>query len=149
MTEYIKKEDAIEALMCYFIPPIYTGEQVDQAKNIAESIMDGVPTIEASEDCIDKYSALAELDPLSYEYKEIKELPSVVPSKAEPNGGKWIPLNAIGGEPEDNGEYLLQLSDGFITSTYYDGKDWELWADAGEPVAWQPLPAPYKESDNE
>lgn len=81
MTEYIKKEDAIEAIMCYFIPQVYTGEQVDQAKNIAESIMDGVPTIEASADCIDRYSALAELDPLSYEYKEITELPSVVPSK--------------------------------------------------------------------
>lgn len=34
-----------------------------------------------SEDCIDRYSALAELHPLSYEYKAIKELPSVVPSK--------------------------------------------------------------------
>ena len=34
-----------------------------------------------SEDCIDRYSALAELDPLSYEYKAIKELPSVAPSK--------------------------------------------------------------------
>lgn len=34
-----------------------------------------------SEDCIDRYSALAELDPRSYEYKAIKELPSVVPSK--------------------------------------------------------------------
>ena len=34
-----------------------------------------------SEDCIDRYSALAELDPSSYEYKAIKELPSVVPSE--------------------------------------------------------------------
>ena len=34
-----------------------------------------------SEDCIDRYSALAELDPLSYEYKAIKELPSVVPEE--------------------------------------------------------------------
>ena len=58
---------------------------------------------------------------------------------------KWIPLNAKGREPEDNGEYLLQLSDGFITATYYDGKDWELWADAGEPVAWMPLPEAYRE----
>lgn len=46
MTEYAKREDIIEALMCYFIPPIYTGEQVDQAKNLAESIMNGVPTID-------------------------------------------------------------------------------------------------------
>lgn len=60
---------------------------------------------------------------------------------------KWIPLNAKGREPEDNGEYLLQLSDGFITITYYDGKDWELWANSGEPVAWMPLPEPYKESE--
>lgn len=81
MTEYVKKEDAIQALMGHFIPQTYCGEEVTQAKNLAESIMDGVPTIEASEDCIDKYSALAVLDPLSWEYKEINELPSVVPSK--------------------------------------------------------------------
>lgn len=36
---------------------------------------------EQNDDCIDRYSALAELDPRSYEYKAIKELPSVVPSK--------------------------------------------------------------------
>ena len=42
------------------------------------------------EDCIDRYSALAELHPLSCEYKAIKELPSVVPSKAESKCGKWI-----------------------------------------------------------
>lgn len=44
-----------------------------------------VPTVKISEDCIDRYSALAELNPLSYEYKAIKELPSVVPKR-----GKWI-----------------------------------------------------------
>lgn len=62
MTEYAKREDVIEALMCYFIPPIYTGEQVDQAKNLAESIMNGVPTIDIvrCKDC--KYSRVYALD---------------------------------------------------------------------------------------
>jgi len=38
---------------------------------------------QVSEDCIDRYSVLAELNPLSYEYKAIKELPSVVPKGSE------------------------------------------------------------------
>ena len=58
MSEYTKREDAIEALMCYFIPQVYTGEQVDRAKNIAESIINGVPTIEIihCKDCKHNYN---------------------------------------------------------------------------------------------
>lgn len=46
-----------------------------------------LPTVEVSEDAIDRYAALAELDPRSYEYKAVKELPSVVPKAKE---GEWI-----------------------------------------------------------
>ena len=53
---------------------------------------------------------------------------------------RWIPLNAEGNEPKEEGFYLLCLSDGYVTNVYYDGKDWELWLNAGEPIAWQPLP---------
>lgn len=56
----------------------------------------------------------------------------------------WIPLNAIGGEPEEEGNYLVQFSDNIITTVYYNGKDFELWYDSPEPVAWMPLPKPYK-----
>lgn len=41
---------------------------------------------QVNEDCVDRYSVLAELDPSSYEYEVIKELPSVVQS-AEPKHG--------------------------------------------------------------
>lgn len=43
MSEYIRKEDAIQALMGHFIPQTYCGEEVEQAKNLAESIMDSIP----------------------------------------------------------------------------------------------------------
>lgn len=57
---------------------------------------------------------------------------------------RWIPLNAEGNEPKEEGFYLLCLSDGYVTNVYYDGKDWELWLNAGEPIAWQPLPQRYE-----
>lgn len=43
MTEYIKKEDAIEALMPYFMLPIHTKKQYEQAKSIATTIIDSIP----------------------------------------------------------------------------------------------------------
>ena len=55
----------------------------------------------------------------------------------------WIPCSER--LPEDEGEYLVSFDDGFIATTgYYEG-DFELWADAGEPLAWQPLPEAYRE----
>lgn len=57
---------------------------------------------------------------------------------------RWIPLNAEGNEPKEEGFYLLCLDDGYVTTVYYDGKDWELWLDSGEPIAYMPLPTPYK-----
>ena len=60
-----------------------------------------------------------------------------------PSTPRWIPLKEK--EPEEEGEYLVSFDDGFIATTgYYDG-DFELWADAGEPLAWMSLPAPYRE----
>lgn len=40
------------------------------------------------EDCVDRYSVLAELDPLSYEYKVVKELPSVIPTTERKGAGE-------------------------------------------------------------
>ena len=65
-------------------------------------------------------------------------------SVSYPDG--WIPLKDK--EPTEDGEYLVSFDDGFVATTgYYDG-DFELWADAGEPLAWQPLPEPWKEDNN-
>lgn len=56
---------------------------------------------------------------------------------------RWIPLKER--KPSKEGEYLVSFDDGFIATTgYYEG-DFELWADAGEPLAWMPLPEPYQE----
>ena len=59
----------------------------------------------------------------------------------------WIPL--ADKEPTEEGEYLVTFDDGFVATTgYYDG-DFELWADAGEPIAWMPLPEPYQPEEDE
>lgn len=68
----------------------------------------------------------------------LNSVPTVAPLK-------WIPLNKDGHEPLFEGDYLLCLDDGYIASVYFDGSDWGLWADSGEPIAWMPLPKPYRE----
>ena len=68
----------------------------------------------------------------------LNSVPTVAPLK-------WIPLNKDGHEPLFEGDYLLCLDDGYIANVFFDGSDWELWADSGEPVAWMPLPKPYRE----
>ena len=55
----------------------------------------------------------------------------------------WISIKDR--EPQDEGDYLVCFDDGFIATTSYVDNDWELWADAGEVVAWMPLPEPYEE----
>ena len=54
--------------------------------------------------------------------------------------GKWIPVNIR--VPKNDTSVLACFDDGFIATVNYGG-DWELWADAGEVVAWMPLPKPY------
>ena len=57
----------------------------------------------------------------------------------------WIPCSE---RLPDEGEWLVCFDDGYITTVNYcmvvDRMDWELWLDAGEPIAWMPLPEPYK-----
>ena len=53
---------------------------------------------------------------------------------------KWISVKD--GLPEPDTFVTACLDDGYITTVDY-GDDWELWADAGEVVAWMPLPKPY------
>lgn len=58
---------------------------------------------------------------------------------------KWYPLDEI--KPLFNDDYLVCFDDGFVTGVHYDGEDWELWADSGEPVAWRFLPMPYEKGE--
>lgn len=62
--------------------PIYFQELDVECIAIIEKEADSGIRVSA-EDCIDRYSALAVLDPLSWEYKEINELPSVVPKGSD------------------------------------------------------------------
>ena len=57
--------------------------------------------------------------------------------------GKWIPVTKQ--SPENDTLVLACFDDGFVASVNYDG-DWELWADAGEVIAWMHLPKPYVRS---
>lgn len=57
---------------------------------------------------------------------------------------KWIPV----GErlPEDNGDYLITGRQGAVNKRrFQDGRWYGNWA----VLAWQPLPKPYKESEEE
>lgn len=68
--------------------------------------------------------------------------------KEQPKVWEWIPFNKK--EPKEEGLYLCCFDDGFITTVEYEDGDWNLWADSGEVVAWQPLPEPLvKEKQNE
>lgn len=60
----------------------------------------------------------------------------------QPKVGEWIPFNK--GEPKEEGLYLCYFDDGFITTVEYEDGDWNLWADSGEIIAWQPLPELYE-----
>ena len=61
----------------------------------------------------------------------------------------WIPVSER--LPDEEGEYTACFDDGYITTLTYgmviDRMDWELWADAGEVIAWMPLPEAHKESE--
>lgn len=78
----------------------------------------------------------------SYTNWEQKERASVTHKS-----GKWIAVNER--EPEEENNYLVSFDDGFIATVYYADNDWELWADAGEPIAWMPLPKPYTAESEE
>ena len=43
--DYISREDAVNALLAYFIPQTYTGEQVEQASKLARKIMADRPSV--------------------------------------------------------------------------------------------------------
>ena len=56
---------------------------------------------------------------------------------------KWTPVYES--YPEEEDSYLVCFDDGFVATAEYGVDGFELWADSGEVVAWQPKPEPYKE----
>ena len=56
---------------------------------------------------------------------------------------QWIPIEK---KLPKKGTYVLaSFDDGFVSAVEF-ADDWELWADSGEVIAWQPLPKAYKKS---
>ena len=54
---------------------------------------------------------------------------------------KWIDVNDR--LPEKDTDVLVCFDDGFMATVFF-GEDFDLWVDSGEPIAWMPLPEPYK-----
>ena len=66
--------------------------------------------------------------------------------------GRWIPCSERLPEKPAVGEYgyLLRVACIVQLSAYWDGSKWTDAEDNGViPVAWMPLPKPYREVDNE
>ena len=67
------------------------------------------------------------------------------PSVTDTNVGcKWIPIGQHPTEPS-----LLCFEDGEMCVGYYDYEEWQVVCGSniyfdGEPIAWMPLPEPYK-----
>lgn len=46
VSEYIKKEDAEQSIVGYFVPQTYDGNDIDRAFKIAEAILNNIPSAE-------------------------------------------------------------------------------------------------------
>ena len=60
MSDLIRRADAIEALVSHFVPQTYTGEQVEQARRLAEKIINALPSAEAEPSVSDVIKANVE-----------------------------------------------------------------------------------------
>lgn len=61
--------------------------------------------------------------------------------KGQPSINEWIGVKYR--LPQKETYVLVCFDDGFIATVFF-GEDFELWLDSGEPIAWMPLPEPYK-----
>lgn len=57
---------------------------------------------------------------------------------------QWIDVNDR--LPEKDTLVTVCFDDEYIATVYYSG-DFDLWGDSGEPIAWIPLPEPYKKGE--
>lgn len=57
---------------------------------------------------------------------------------------RWIPVAE--GLPEEDGRYLITGKRGTVYSLEYEDK---RWYGGIEPIAWMPLPSPYKGGEEE
>jgi len=88
MSKYIDKDELWERLKKHMVHHIVTNTLF----NTIKAVIDGMPTIEVSEDCISREYLLSKVydmdnDNLVVDLKDIENAPSRVPSRAE---GEWI-----------------------------------------------------------
>lgn len=142
MTVLISRDDAIEAVLTYFIPRSHTGERGEHEEDFVRTIFNALPSSDAEEVVLHKILQ-----------KGMIEIPS-----ADTVQGWRI------GKPTEQGQYMVTLdSFGYkhIDLFYYGkplmpnrkvrGKCWyrsdDEWGDVvyddTDILAWQPLPKPY------
>lgn len=70
---------------------------------------------------------------------------AIILAKKQPKVDKWIPVSER--LPEESGMYLItaQVLSKFEVQYVFYQKSLELFICNGIPIAWQPLPEPYKE----
>ena len=95
--------------------------------------------------------------PCSYDITDIKEIASesfkesiqIVNELAEEYKGDWISCSER--LPEEKGNYLVTCDDGTICIWWFvvdcNIKQWSMRLTTHKPIAWQPLPTPYKEGE--
>lgn len=84
--------------------------------------------------------------------QELQEVMDIV--RKQPKVGEWIPCSAR--LPEDEKTKIVTLSSGVVESGFWNERNWWCIGDSinletrtGDVIAWQPLPEPYKENNND
>lgn len=104
--------------------------------NLGRAIVETEEILKEAADIIEELSAKlagANMERSEQYYNDVPDI----------NVGSWIPVSEK--LPDEEGSYLVTFDDGYVSSAPFYDEDWELWCDSGEPVAWMPLPQPYKE----
>lgn len=88
-----------------------------------------------------EYSNVALISELNRLEGYIMRLPSVQPEQ------RWIPCEEA--LPEDSNFYIVTRKDFLVGFIWYSVRHGWEWQEKEQPIAWMPLPEPYKEEGGE